>query len=512
MLNVTAATPGEPIMEQPAGTETEIDLFYSGFYYGLSGLEYVEDQVLTTKMVTDDEGNVYFQNLFAFAPGGYWIKGKMETETTIEVQLPQTISLSDHDKYGKSWQDLNVFHTEDIDNVVPEPVQKPEDNRLVFSIDKDGAINMPPFKDGYSLGLTDYSTDFPDGMWMGFSITWMAMEKSTGLYSYVTPPEGLVTKRYSYITQGMGVNPEDPKDFGYRMAFGFDGDDAYIGGISLDIPGAWIKGHREGNRVILPNNQPMGSAAGAYRVMLQFCKKDPVAYGGYSLLPADAEFVFLYDEATDTYTTEDKDVIILVNAGGTDKIYFLQMITDPTLVYQPEAKGVPMDPWGMRFFPREKTGDNFDTLDFNLPMVTAEGVLLERENMFYRLFIDGDHFEILSEEFDSDQDMWDIPYNYDMFLIVCNRMNTAHEMGIRIAGYETVGIQSVNVWDGVEYTSNIVEISTSGVDQIEADRAPESVEYFTLDGLRVGDNARGLVLKRTRYTDGTVGFSKHMAR
>lgn len=512
-LPMAAAEPGTVISEQPDGLGTEYDMHYSGFYYGLNGFEFVEDQVLTTTIVKGDDGCVYFEDMFAFMPAGTWVKGDVDADGVITVKLPQTIGGGVSDKYGRSWQDLEVFYSADAENELPVPVTNPEQNCLTFITQEDGSIIMQELGEGYALSVNDYSSDYPDGMWMGMSLTSITYQELSGDYSLITPPENLQTKRYSYITRGMGTDKNDPADFGYRITIGFDGDDVYIGGISLDIPQIWVKGRREGNRIILPNNQPMGSMGGVYKVMLQYCEKNPKAYGGYSLMPNETEFVFIYDEATDTFSTEDPSVIILVNGGGADKINYLQMITDPTLIYQPEAKGTPMAPWGMTFY-RRGGGQNFDTLDFNLPLISTDGVLLERENMYYRLFIDGEHFEILDIDFDSGVDMWDIPYNFDRYLIVCNRMNTAHEMGIRIDGYDTLGIQSINIWDGVEYASEIVTLDTNGVKEIDGVTQSEVVteEYYTLDGQRMFRPVSGICLKHVVRVDGTVEVTKHIVR
>ncbi|MDE6010384.1 MAG: hypothetical protein K2F87_02905 [Muribaculaceae bacterium] len=512
----TSDGPADIITEAPGGTETEFDMFYSGFFYGLEGLEDFEDQVLTTTIVTGDDGCYYFKDLFAFMPGGTWVKGESSTQGVVKIQFPQTIAGGTSDKYGASWQDMEVFYWSGSETEIPKPVADPDLNSITFVIQQDGTWIMDELPEGYSVGVQDYSSDYPEGMWMGFAITAVTYVPSNGTFGPIQPPADLEYKRYSFITPGMGTAKTDLVDFGYRVSIGFDGDDVYIGGLGLDIPSVWVKGRREGNRVILSNNQPMGVMGGVYNVMLQYAEKNPRATGGYALLPEDTEFVLIYDPETDTFTTEDPSIIVVINAGGLSTIKYLQMLEDLEFIYQPEAKGVPRNPWDMSLYLRTQTGGNFDTLDFNLPLISTDGVLLERENMYYRLFIDGEQIEILDVDFDSGVDMWDIPYDFDRYLIVCNRMNTAHEMGIRIDGYETIGIQSVNVWDGVEYAGDVVTIDVAniGVEDLPADTSAEIIreEYYTLDGRRLAAPAKGIVIRRIVKSDGTVEVSKIMLR
>ena len=508
-LAASAQAPGTVIYDQPEGDAVDYDMHYSGFYLNRDQIDYVDDNVLTTTLVMGEDGYLYIKNIFAFMPTDTWVKAEVTDDNRVELQLPQTIYYENDEDYGESWLDLNIFYPESPEESIPEAVSDPTINRLVFNIADDGSLVLNPLGEGYSLSCISQ----PDNMWMAFSITDITYSEAAepGL---VTPPQGMTGKKYSYITWGMGNKESDPKDFGYRMEFIFDGTDVYIGGMSLDMPDAWVKGRLEGEKIIIPGNQPMGNYGGIFDVFLQYCKADADALGGYSLLPSSTEYTFVIDDKAGTIKPGDPDVIIIINAPD-DKhpIRFLQMLDDPELLYQPEPKGTPMPAWKMRWLERIK-GENFDLLDFNLPMISTDGVLLDRKNMYYRLYMDGDHYEILDEDFDSGVDMWDIPYDFNRYLIVCNRMNTAHEMGIRVSGYDSLGIQSVNVYDGVEYESEIVTVyvdgSSSGI--IEAAGPDvESEQLFDLNGRAVtGEAAGGIFIRRSIMSDGSVRHSKVM--
>lgn len=491
-------TPGVAVTEQPEGFPMEYELTYSGYYVSMD-LEYVTDQKLATELVMDTEGGLWFKDMCPFFPMGTYVRGQMTFDNTVEVQLPQTYIVDQGDDDEEIVFDLQVFKMND--EGMPEPVEDLDKNLLIFDYQDDGSLKLRDLEDGYSIGLN--RTDM--GMWMGFSVTAMTYAEGAGT-QLVTPPDGVSGKEYSYITWGIGNTPEDPKDYGYRVEVAFDGDDVYFRGLSLDLPKIWVQGKRDGNRIIMPNNQPMGNVS-VLTVTLQYCKEDSEALGGYSLLPEDTEFVWIYDEEKGEFTTEDPSVIIIFNTMQNGDIKFLQMMESPVLTYQPDMSGAPMAPWGMKFFARNATS-NFDLLDFNLPQITDEGVLLPRENLYYRLYIDGEQMEILDEDFQCGEDMWDIPYSFDRNLIVCNVMNTAHEMGIRIDGYDSVGIQSVNKYEGKEYASEVVTYTlNSGVNLTEASEV-ESEQLYDLNGLKADGRQGGIYVKRTQFTDGTVTYTK----
>ena len=93
-------------------------------------------------------------------------------------------------------------------------------------------------------------------------------------------------------------------------------------------------------------------------------------------------------------------------------------------------------------------------------------------------------------------------------------MNTSHGLGIRIQGYDTLGVQSINVYDGEVYESEIVtiDITGAGVKGIDASEAEvEAVSYYDFSGRKVA-SPTGLTIKRSVMSDGSVRFSKEVVR
>lgn len=515
----TAVAPGEVITDEVItginGMIVPYEQVSSGFYVGYE-LTFFEDMTSESAIGMDYEGNYYFKDLIWGMPFGSYVKASFNEDGQLVVPLPQTVYYESDPDYGDSWVDVTLFYSPDLTTELPEAVQG--ESQIVFDFSEDGSsLIMAPLDEGYAVGLQMLEEGF--GMWMGFASTEITYREPQGS-GMVTPPDDLVTTDYSYITRGYNSDPALPDDFGLHVKVGFDGDDVYFGGWSYDYPQVWIKGHRDGNRITIPY-QFFGQSS-VYVFNIMFAEYDESAYGGMTLLPNDTEFVMEYNEEEGTFTTLTKDVVMLIN-GAADKILALQMYNDPSLIYQPVASGAPLAPYSLVYDDRYFNTYGFAYFDFNLPMLNDEGVLLYKENMFYNLYIDGELTEILDVDFNSGTDMWDIPYSFDRNLIVSTIYNTDHEMGIKLTGFDTIGVQAFNIWDDVRYYSPLVtldintgEITTEpnevGVEQATAEVPVVTEEYFDLAGRRITAPAEGIFIRRTTDLNGNISVSKAVRR
>ena len=110
------------------------------------------------------------------------------------------------------------------------------------------------------------------------------------------------------------------------------------------------------------------------------------------------------------------------------------------------------------------------------------------------------------------EDMTEIPYefddNYDIYA-GGNRvyMNFSDE---EMVTWSKIGVQSIYRGGDAENKSNIAWYdltdvwAATGVKNISTDAATTSVAYYDLQGRRVDNNAKGLVLMQVRKADGTV--------
>lgn len=507
----SADAPGEVITEAPEGMTMSYTITYSGFYYGYDSIVYVEDYTAPSEVVFAYDGYVYIKNLFSMVTADTYFRGEYTETGDIEFKLPQTLYAESDPDYGDSWYDLTLVYSPNLEEEVPEPVT--ENNSITFAVNyEDYSMKMNPLPEGTSLSL------YMNGiMWYGFSETAISLTLGGDDKGGVELPEGVESKPYSYIydSSSFGFPPLDEKpDFGYRVNVAFDGDDVYLGGVFVDAPDSWIKGRKEGNKLIFPGKQYIGTMYGVLDFYLMFAKWSLDSRDGLELLPEDTEFTLEYDEVAETLKTVDKDIIMLMNASD-EEVYALQMVEDPIYVYQPDASGSPMAPWGLDY----EQGKSYGRLDMNIPNVTEDGVLLYSDNMYYNIYLDGQLQTFYADEnSDFKEDTSDIPYTMNETSIVRVKYASWHEMIISAVGFETIGVQSVNVWNGEKYYSPLTTLNintgeiTTGIETISEPAGEASVSYYDLSGRKVTNPAGGIYVVRKTYSDGTVKVAKEVVK
>lgn len=504
--------PGEVITEAPEGMAMNYEVTYSGFYYMYDHFEYVENFTAPSEVIFAYDGYVYIKDLFSMVTADSYFRGEYMDDGSIEFKFPQTMYAESDPDYGVSWYDLTLVHSSNLEEQIPEPVT--ENNSIVFSVNyEDYSMEMNPLPEGTSVSAFVNGT-----MWCGFSETAISLKIGGADKEGVVLPDGVETTPFSYIYDSslFGFVPLDGKpDFGYRVNVGFDGDDVYMGGVFIDAPNSWIKGRKEGNKLIFPEKQYVGTMSGVLDFYLMFGKWTSEEHEDLELMPEGTEMVFEYDEESGTIKATDKDVIMLMNASE-EEVYALQFVEDPVYIYQPVASGAPMAPWGLKY----EQGKSYGRFDINLPNITEDGVLLYPENMYYNVYLDGQLLTFYADEnSDFTEDTANIPYTLNKTSIVRVKYASWHEMIVSAVGFETIGVQSVNVWEGVTYCSPITTLNiktgevTTGVEQISSEATGDaSVTYYDLSGRKVANPAKGIYVVSKTFSDGTVKVAKEVVR
>lgn len=507
----TRADYGDPIFEVEGDVKDYVKTYSGCLVY--ADLEYIDGEEVDTQIVWGDDNTVYFPNFISMLPTGTYVKASADGDK-ITMKLPQCVYLEEYeydDEIVRSTYLLSGLDAEYIDGdyIMYYPME--EEMEVTFTIGDDGTVTMDPLEGADTIGLV--GNDGYESYWMGFAEFSMFF---TPAGNTRVDPSTLENTPYSFITTGYDTPQTTEPEFGYKVNIAFDGDDVYFSGLCLDETRWWFKGHRDGDKVTVDNNQKMGTLAGVYNISLMFCKRDPEAYGGFSLLPAETQFVFNYDEANRIFTTATPEVVLIVNALP-DQIYYLTMAENPTFVYQPDAAGTPRDPWNLVFNAKGYESVGYGLLDVNLPVVSTDGVLLDRENMYYQIYIDGELMELDADEYGLPETTTDIPYNFYKQAIVCSRLSTCHEMIFHIEGFDKIGVKLFNVFDGITYESNLVELEvesggvTSGISET-GDANVVSETFLDLSGRRIHNPGKGIFVKRTVLDNGTIVNSKCVIR
>lgn len=492
----------------PQGEKKEYVKTFSGCLYTATADEFV-DRERNATIIWGENNEVYFPDIISMQPMGSMTKGILDGDH-ITVEVPQNV-YHQVDDLGFMVFEMDyylVLLKESEANGVKSYTPIKDEGSVSFTLQSDGTVVLDALGEGYALGLTQDN---------GYSEEWYRAAEYSMVYTPKSDepfdPSKLKKTSYSYITTGNGGQSTGEPDFGYKVKVAFDDENVYFFNICPEYPDWWFKGRREGTRVIVDNNQPMGNHAGVFDVTLVFGQSDDNAQLGYSLLPAETQFVFNYDADKNIFTSATPDVVMFVNCIPDQLTYFLTKVADPTFVYQDTAEGTPQNPWGLSFF-FDEYGVEPETqgyLGVNLPIVSTDQILLNRENMYYNIYLDGEKVEFTKSEYGMAEDNVNIPYLFNGNGISAQKFNTMHQIRIKPEGAKTIGVGLVNVYDGISYESEIVELSLSysSIETKEAVSAEVIDEiYYDLSGRRVSKSAKGLVVKHTILDNGTVIVDK----
>ena len=451
----------------------------------------MEDQSSAATIVFGADNTVYFADPLSLLPTGTYLKGTQDG-SKITVAYPQCIYESEEEG---AYNYTLLEPTEDMDPETGMPVANiQEPGTITYTIGEDGVITLDPLPENCALGVV---VDGP--MYLGICESNIVFTPDTR--EIVTPPADIETLTYSYKMND---------NYGHTVQVGFDGNDVYFTNVSTDVPDLWFKGTiKEDGKIHIANLQFMGSYMGAYDIYT-FLAEPIEEYPYMKPAPADAEYTFDYDPETGKIYNGTPGLNLLINAGN-ENIMFLCKISDNGFWRQTSYAGVPRDPYELVW----AEGTSFNTLDFYLPNVDVDGNLMLNENLFYNLFYDGEVVEINPEEFGSVDYFTNIPFDYNKNMIVRDRIDGAHEIGVKVWGLETIGLQLINICDGKEYRSEIVQLNfangtITGVDNIATTSPVVSTEYFDLSGRRISKPKNGFCIQRRHHADGSITTVKAM--
>jgi hypothetical protein len=266
-----------------------------------------EQQEGALSIVYAPENKVYIQRPVSWSYYDGWIEGTLsEDGKTITVPMGQYIA------YAKSLEMAVQVAMFSYDESLNSYVYDPSVEELTYTINDDGSVTQNGTNEYHILGTMNRV--FGD-VFQYLDYEWLQSGDYASVYipaeeQPITPPANLVTEDYyltTCINDGMDWDP-----YSAVVAIGFDGDDVWLRGISQYLPGAWIKGVRDGNKVTFPNPQLLGS----YEILLYFKCAD---YDPITGIPTQKDMVLTMDEngvfTTFDYVfiTTDKDNLYFVN-------------------------------------------------------------------------------------------------------------------------------------------------------------------------------------------------------
>ena len=486
-----SAADSEIISETPAGDlhPTVYGVSQRTYLISNGGFGSFENPGYTTSMVVDGS-DIYVRNMIReYAGMDSWVKGTVVSDGLVEFQFPQPVVMTGGETYYASMM-VPVDAEGGVVNLVPAE----DDNVLRMSWNGSELVQIMPETASSSqynglIGLVDAAGSFKSYGETGVSYKIWDEQPAA-------PSSDVQLKDYTatYMTQWNDLRMR-------RMQVGIDGTDAWIQGLNQEIPEAWVKGTVAADgSITLPSGQFMGIV---YDYFTFFYGADNQG------IQAGKEYKWT-DEAVLTPTEDGYAAAgaMMINLGNT-RPWFGFGIAEFELKEivpgsQTPSDPIIVDPW------QYTEEDGAGIVDFILMPEDTDGQALNINNLYYRVYFDGELQTFLPDDYFIDEPMTDIPASYNNDFTFINLPEDGYTMVLFFRPLEKVGIQAVYKVDGVETVSGISEYTfvSDGCGDAEISRAEVvATDYFTLTGIRV-ENPSGLCIKRVTRADGSVEAHK----
>ena len=305
----------------------------------------------------------------------------------------------------------------------------------------------------------------------------------------VVIPEGLNTETYGFKATVLMNGDTETSDFDTQLEVGFDGDDIYIQGFSIDTPEFWVKGckNADGNYVI-PSNQYMGTwdvgGSGWYVMDYYFTAVDE-----QNQL---ADVVFTVDTENKTISNNQT----LVVNGAENEVYPYYTLTDGIFHFIPEVVAMPANPSVVDFV---TTGD-YPWVAFNIPTVGTNGEELLMKRLSYQIWVEKEGelsaltltknlYDYLTE------DMSVIPYSFsDMTDILRGGEKVYLFQGKELKTWNNIGVKCIYTGGGVTNETPIVweDGTTTGISNVKTN--VDKAAIYNMNGQRVHVAKKGLYI------------------
>lgn len=484
-----------PVITEAAGETVCYNKACGGFFNMWGNLYTYNEEALAAQIVYGEGNEVYFYDIISMEAMDAYVKGTIEGNK-ITLPLPQTVYWVESEGYGLNLSVVNYTVNWMAGSVTASA--DTETDSITFTVADDGSITMEDLGETKMLGLVWND----DGKWLGDGDTFQVYNPFGTRMNAV--PESVKLDTYAFM-QG---------DFASPVDVAIDGDRLYIKGLAYDKPECVLIAEYADGEATISQNQLLGVYNS--RFLISKC-----AYENPDLDPEDEEspwFIFAdedavfrmkVDVADKVITCPEPEMYIVYNYSGIDYVDGLTAISDFTLKYQDSFDGTPRNPYGLMYNEEYLASRGYSSFFFRIPNVSTEGEMMLPENVYYRIFVDGD-----LAEFQADPDLYEysgipvgevwteIPFsfiNYDEFY---SWDLTLREVGIYAEGFDTLGVQTLNKCDGKTIVSDIItldletgEVSAeTGVGAISADG---DATYYDLSGRRIDNPAKGVYIVRS---------------
>ncbi|MDE6553221.1 MAG: hypothetical protein K2K98_09740 [Muribaculaceae bacterium] len=436
-----------------------------------------------------DGDDMYIHNIIREYPGiDSWVKGHFVSADVVEFEFPQPVAVdpkSGNVLYAAMLKAVQTNSGIDLvaDTEAPVLRLKSNEERSKFSQIMPETDNSTLSVYSGMIGLVDAKGSFKSYAEQNVSYTiWNELP--------LTPSPNLETQ--SYTASYLDSWNDSLKRF---VKVGVDGEELWICGLCDALPDAWIKGSIQADGSVIFNTDQYLGVANDYLYFMCCAQKNGRDFS-----------------MTETMTMKaveggyEADGPILFNLGCS-RVFLGIAVNELKLTVVATSDPIPVNPeFGD---PEWSDSEGMGIADVLILPEDVNGQALDPENLYYRVFFDG---ELVALEYDeAGNPITELKYGKESDLILF-----AYDWHfiLFLEPLKSIGVQSVYKVDGNEYCSEVVtfDFPQSSVSAPSVDsKQPVGVSYYSIDGAPLSAPA-GICISKTTYSDGSVSVAKIMKR
>lgn len=457
-------------------------------------------------MVETDDA-VYVDLVASLSGPWFWIRGDKDAAGDIVFDRGQVVYRDE--PYGELIAYAFIPLMFSLEGEHEQPVFRVADEPVKLLHKEDGTYVTE--REDVMFAMYEWVVDKEGWRWAGIADSSIVISEVED--PDVEIPADAVTDEWTVI---MGYE-------GWKCSVATTPDTVYVTGMISTNPDAVVTGEisADGTKVVFPGGQLLG--VDYYETQWQYL------YGGEVEMVYDERFeewvyvgeitgdlVFDYDATARKMTSANEIIVALNKSDNLEAVEpntFIEALKIEKQTRNPATP--PMEPWGLSFEDGyEDAGESL--FAFNQSYLDTDGVLLDAENLYFRMFVDGDVFTFYGDEYEGLPEDGTEIVNCDfsnMFSI--DPSGISKWVFLYSQGVESLGVQSVYLQpteDGtLELCSPVVTLDVSSV-KTPVEGGVVSSTYYDLHGRRLAYPVSGICIRRDVMTDGSVRSVKTIVR
>lgn len=484
----------DPVWEAPDGELTMLDRECEAWNTEAFNAEHSHIYGSISQMVEAEDGSIWLYHMVSEYPVGTWIKAERDGNQ-IKIVGAQYL----YPEYDYDEEIIYMLYVVPMKKVIEGDTGTyvaTDDMTYTFNVAEDGTLTSADPE--LLLGLC-VENPYNEGewVWKGFGDYNITMRpvtaENTGL------PEGLTAEDWVW---------QSPGETAAFVGVAIQDNDIYISGLDRDLPDTWVKGTIANGKATFPSGQYLGPDFETfYYHYLCGCKltqrADPETGEFNTYAEMTDNIVFTYDAEKKLLTLEGE----YMTNGSATQLCPLSGYGEVTVMLQKRNPlAAPAAPFDLLL----RSDYGAYAIDFQIPNVDVDDNIIKTSNLYYEITADDQvvTFTLYTPDWDSYTTEL-VPYSYDDQMDFWAQESYRSVYIYADEPQKSVSVRSVYINEnGDKLYSEPCVYEVSGVENVTANRQPVSTQWFDLQGRPATDSARGISIRVTTYSDGSVSRSK----